>query len=66
MALGLVIAFAMLLSLILGALVGIVIPLTLHKFGRYSIFGSNILLAAITTSGSFFIFLELATLFLGN
>jgi magnesium transporter len=64
MPLGFVIAGAMQLSLLLGALMGIIIPLILHKLGRYSIVGSNILIASLTTSGSLIIFLELANLFL--
>lgn len=65
-ALGLVIASAILLNLILGTLIGILIPLTLKKFGRNPALGSSVLLTAITTSGGFFIFLGLATLFLIN
>jgi magnesium transporter len=65
-ALSLVMASAILLNLMLGALVGMLIPLTLKKLGRNPAFGSSVLLMAITTSGGFFIFLGLATLFLIN
>jgi magnesium transporter len=64
--LGLVTAAAMLLSLLLGALAALLIPLTLHKLGRDPIIGSSVLLAAFTTSASFFIFLGLATIFQVN
>jgi magnesium transporter len=56
----------MLLSLLLGALAALLIPLTLHKLGRDPIIGSSVLLAAFTTSASFFIFLGLATIFQVN
>ena len=63
-ALGLVITGAMLLNLMLGALVGMLIPLTLQKLGRDPATGSSVLLTAITVSGGYFIFLGLATVFL--
>jgi magnesium transporter len=63
-ALGLVMTSAMLLNLLLGALVGILIPLLLNKFGRDPAIGSSVMLTAITDSGGFFIFLGLATIFL--
>ena len=63
-ALGLVMTSAMLLNLLLGALVGILIPLLLHRFGRDPAIGSSVMLTAITDSGGFFIFLGLATIFL--
>jgi magnesium transporter len=63
--LALVLSGAMLLNQLLGALIGLCIPLTLQKFGRNPVSaGSNILLTAISTSGGFFIFLGLATIFL--
>lgn len=62
--LGLVMTGAMLLNLMLGALVGMLIPLTLQKIGRDPAIGSSVLLTAITDSGGFFIFLGLATIFL--
>ena len=62
--LGLVMTGAMLLNLLLGALVGMLIPLTMQKFGRDPAIGSSVLLTAITDSGGFFIFLGLATIFL--
>ncbi|MBI1175037.1 MAG: magnesium transporter [Sideroxydans sp.] len=62
--LGLVMTSAMLLNLLLGAIVGMMIPLTLQKMGRDPAIGSSVMLTAITDSGGFFIFLGLATLFL--
>jgi magnesium transporter len=64
--LALVTTGAILLSLLLGALVGFLIPTTLQKLGRDPTFSSKVLLSVITTSGSLFIFLGLATLFLVN
>ncbi|MDD4979194.1 MAG: magnesium transporter [Gallionella sp.] len=65
-ALGLVMTSAMLLNLIAGALVGLLIPMAMHRFGRDPAIGSSVLLTAITDSGGFFIFLGLATIFLIN
>lgn len=62
--LGLVMTGAMLLNLLLGALVGMLIPLTMQKLGRDPAIGSSVLLTAITDSGGFFIFLGLANIFL--
>src|SRR5690606_34108446 len=62
--LGLVIALAMLLNLLLAALVGVLIPLIRKKLGRDPALGSSVLITAVTDSGGFFIFLGLATLFL--
>ena len=64
MQLGLVMALAMLLNLLLAAFVGVLIPLTRKKFGRDPALGSSVLITAVTDSGGFFIFLGLATLFL--
>jgi magnesium transporter len=62
--LGVVMMSAMLLNLIVGALVGLLIPLAMHRLGRDPAIGSSVLLTAITDSGGFFIFLGLATVFL--
>ncbi len=62
--LGLVMAAAMLLNLLLAALVGVAIPLTLHRLGRDPALGSSVLLTFITDGMGFFIFLGLATVFL--
>ncbi|MBI5919819.1 MAG: magnesium transporter [Nitrosomonadales bacterium] len=62
--LSLVMTSAMLLNLLLGAVVGMFVPLTMQKLGRDPAIGSSVLLTAITDSGGFFIFLGLATIFL--
>jgi magnesium transporter len=64
LSLGLVMVFAMTLNLILAALMGVLIPMTMLKFGRDPALGSSVLITAVTDSGGFFIFLGLATLFL--
>ena len=51
-------------NLLLAALLGVLIPLTLRKFGRDSAIGSSVMITAINDSGGFFIFLGLATIFL--
>ena len=62
--LGLVMTGAMFLNLLLAALMGVTIPLVMHKLGRDPAVGSSVLITAITDSGGFFIFLGLATVFL--
>lgn len=65
-ALGVVMTSAMVLNLILGAVVGLLIPLAMQKMGRDPAIGSSVMITAITDSGGFFIFLGLATIFLVN
>ena len=62
--LSLVMMLAMMLNLLLAAIVGVLIPLTLHKLGRDPAAGSSVMITAVTDSGGFFIFLGLATIFL--
>tara|TARA_B100000035_G_scaffold286426_1_gene270739 strand:- start:31902 stop:33338 length:1437 start_codon:yes stop_codon:yes gene_type:complete len=62
--LGLVMTGAMILNLLLSAVMGVMIPLLLSKFGKDPAVGSSILITAMTDSGGFFIFLGLATLVL--
>jgi len=62
--LGLVMVLAMTLNLLLAALMGVLIPMTMIKLGRDPAVGSSVLITAVTDSGGFFIFLGLATLFL--
>ncbi len=64
MALGAVMTGAMVLNLLLAALMGVLIPLVMHKLGRDPAVGSSVLITAVTDSGGFFIFLGLATIFL--
>jgi len=63
-ALGGVMALAMLLNLVVAALSGIFIPLAMEKLGRDPAVGSSVFLTFITDSMGFFIFLGLATVFL--
>jgi len=62
--LGLVMTSAMLLNLVVGALVGMMVPLAMQKMGRDPAIGSSVLLTFTTDSMGFFIFLGLATVFL--
>ena len=64
LALGAVMTAAMTLNLMLAALMGVLIPMTLLKSGRDPAMGSSVMITAITDSGGFFIFLGLATVFL--
>jgi magnesium transporter len=63
-ALGGVMALAMMLNLVLAATVGVAIPWLRARFGRDPAAGSSVLITACTDSGGFFIFLGLATVFL--
>lgn len=62
--LGLVMMSAMTLNLLLAAIMGVMIPLVMTKFGRDPAVGSSVMITAMTDSGGFFIFLGLATIFL--
>jgi magnesium transporter len=62
--LAIVIASAMLLTLVLSALIGLAVPILLEKSGRDPALGSTVLLTAATDSLGFVIFLGLATAFL--
>jgi magnesium transporter len=63
-AMGGVMTLAMILNLLVAALMGVVIPMTMIKMGRDPAVGSSVLITALTDTGGFFIFLGLATLFL--
>jgi magnesium transporter len=63
-ALGGVMALAMILNLMLAAAMGVAIPWIRSAFGKDPAVGSSVLITACTDSGGFFIFLGLATLFL--
>jgi len=63
-ALGGVMALAMLLNLLVAALAGIFIPMTLERIKRDPAIGSSVMITFITDSMGFFIFLGLATLLL--
>jgi magnesium transporter len=62
--LGLVMVLAMTLNLMLAAMMGVLIPMTMLRMGRDPAVGSSVMITAVTDSGGFFIFLGLATLFL--
>jgi magnesium transporter len=62
--LGVVMTAAMTLNLLLAAFMGVLIPMTLVRFGRDPAMGSSVMITAMTDSGGFFIFLGLATIFL--
>jgi magnesium transporter len=62
--LGVVMTGAMVLALMLAAVMGVAIPLTMQKLGRDPAIGASVMITAITDSGGFFIFLGLATVFL--
>ncbi|HEY9530148.1 MAG TPA: magnesium transporter, partial [Burkholderiales bacterium] len=63
-ALGGVMALAMMLNFVLAAVMGVAIPWSRARFGRDPALGSSVLITAVTDSGGFFIFLGLATLML--
>ncbi|WP_421188753.1 magnesium transporter [Aeromonas sanarellii] len=63
-ALGAVMTLAMMLNLLVAALMGVIIPMTMSRLGRDPAVGASVMITAITDTGGFFIFLGLATLFL--
>jgi magnesium transporter len=62
--LGIVMAAAMFLTLVVAALMGIGIPVIRHKFGLDPAVGISVLITFLTDGMGFFIFLGLATVFL--
>ena len=50
--------------LLMAALMGVIIPMTMARMGRDPAIGSSVMITAITDTGGFFIFLGLATIFL--
>lgn len=62
--LGLVMAGATLLNLVVAAIMGLAIPLVRHRMDLDPAVGTSVLLTAMTDGMGFFIFLGLATLFL--
>jgi magnesium transporter len=62
--LGAVMAAATALNLLVAAIVGMGVPVVMHKVGRDPALGSSVLLTFTTDSMGFFIFLGLATLVL--
>ena len=64
LALSLVISAALTLNMLVAALIGVLAPVLLQRFGRDPAMGSSIILTATTDSMGFFIFLGLAAAFL--
>ena len=62
--LGMVMAGATLLNLLVAAIMGLTIPLVRHRMGLDPAIGTSVLLTAMTDGMGFFIFLGLAKLFL--
>lgn len=62
-ALGILMTMAIVLNLIVGAVVGIAVPVVLEKVGRDPAMGSSVLLTFTTDSMGFLIFLGLASIF---
>ena len=62
--LSLIMLAAMITTLLIAALAGIIIPFTLESMGRDPVMGSSVLLTAVTDSTGFFIFLGMASMFL--
>ena len=63
MKLGFVMFLAMMLNILLGAVVGVAVPMLLKALGRDPAMGGSVLLTFMTDSGGFLIFLSLATVF---
>jgi magnesium transporter len=59
---GLTMLIAMTLNMVVGSLVGMLVPLMLYRYGRDPALGSSVLLTFTTDSMGVFIFLGLATL----
>lgn len=65
MKLGVTMFCAMILNMLVGAVVAILVPLTLKKMGKDPAMGGSVLLTFSTDSGGFLIFLGLATVIFG-
>jgi len=64
LAIALVMMAAMICNMLVGASVGVLVPMVRERFGKDPAIGSSVLLTFATDSLGFFIFLGLATLFL--
>ena len=62
--LGLIIAAAIIINLLVAAIAGAIIPLMLRKFGADPALGGGVILTTVTDVVGFFAFLGLATMFL--
>jgi magnesium transporter len=64
LSLGIVMAAAVLLNLVIAAFVGVAVPLGLQRLGRDPAQGASVLLTFVTDFMGFLLFLGLARLFL--
>ena len=55
-AMGGVMTLAMMLNLLMAALMGVIIPMTMARLGRDPAIGSSVMITAITDTGGFFHF----------
>lgn len=55
-AMGAVMTLAMMLNLLMAAVMGVIIPMTMARLGRDPAIGSSVMITAITDTGGFFIF----------
>ncbi|MBL1142794.1 MAG: magnesium transporter [Proteobacteria bacterium] len=62
--LALVMMGSMILTLLIAAFSGVVIPVTLDRFGRDPVMGSSVLLTAVIDCMGFFVFLGMAAMYL--
>jgi magnesium transporter len=63
-AIALVMMAAMICNMLVGAMIGVLVPIVRNRFGKDPAMGSSVLLTFATDSLGFFIFLGLATVFL--
>ena len=63
-AIALVMMAAMICNMLIGAMMGVLVPIVRNRFGKDPAMGSSVLLTFATDSLGFFIFLGLATVFL--
>ncbi|MNV78103.1 Magnesium transporter MgtE [compost metagenome] len=64
LSIALVMMAAMICNMLVGASVGVLVPMVRARFGKDPAMGSSVLLTFATDSLGFFIFLGLATIFL--
>jgi magnesium transporter len=55
---------AMICNMLIGAMIGVLVPIVRNRLGKDPAMGSSVLLTFATDSLGFFIFLGLATIFL--
>ncbi len=63
-AIALVMMAAMVCNMLVGAMIGVLVPIVRNRLGKDPAMGSSVLLTFATDSLGFFIFLGLATVFL--